>query len=217
MIGMLFASVVGIKKLEFNMNRKTLLAVTEAFVGLIATYDRSDRSDPDLNNKDQDQDQDQDQDRIERSPYSGLLLWFRDLCFELGVDLVGYDLTSVVRSISWIRENYSKIAYPRAYILKVLGDARKCEVFQKRIPVGFRSSQVSESAAAPAADSDKIFGVDRSEVLEKVAYYDARMHSLLIPKLGESIRRLYPDFSAVEGNSLGLNILTAYAIKEGLL
>lgn len=148
---------------------------------------------------DQDQDHDQDQDPRDVS----LIERFSRELDRYGIDYSRRDLHSVSRNISYYFANREKVKSPAAYLAKILAGST---VLPEKV-VGFRSQQETPKTC---------MGYPIAEVDEKVPYCDQRTFDLVIRNM-PSLARMYPDFGRIEVDPERKRIITALAMKQGVL
>lgn len=151
---------------------------------------------------DQDQDHDlnqyhhpdQDQDQITR---------FTSLCDSVGVNLKDYDIRGIDRNINWLLDNKHQIRALKPYIEKMISGC------PKKAKVGFKVPD-------EIPEDKRILGFEPELVDEKRIYLDERTYR----QVRESIpgwKTMFSTFEAVCSSEMKSRVVTAYAIKAGIL
>ena len=177
--------------------------------------DLIDRSDHDLNhNHDHDHDQDQDQDQ--KKKLSGTYEKFILLCRQYDYDYSRIDFQSQYRSIDWIVNNFGSIRDPNKYLHKCFDGAKK-----SRIGFEIESNSLVNRVANQIFDrieetNEDVYGVPNAEIMEK----QNRLTQAIYEEVKEGIKHyqdIIPTWDKVKDNSIKRKIVTAEAIKRGLL
>lgn len=179
---------------------------------IINSIEKQIRSDLNQDHLRSDQIKDQSQDAISACAHEGTAKCseydaFRVLCQENGISCDNLNLDSISRSIYWVVSNQSKILSMRNYLSKVVASAEVKPVKK----VGFEVSQVD-----PEPVDTSIMGIDVVRVDEMRPYLDERTY-LQVRESIPGYKTLFPNFDAVEGNLMKSRVVTAYAIKAGVL
>lgn len=145
-------------------------------------------------------------DQIRSDHYEGggdLQAKFEIICNKYGLDISKKDIRGIDRSINWVLQNIASIRSPRAYLEKIISGC------PSRVEVGFRPEPVKEADI-------RIMGLEPEEVESRVEYLDERTYIQIRSKI-PGWQTLFPSFEAVMSSEMKRNVVTAYAIKEGLL
>lgn len=193
--------------------------VAAAYVGLIQSFLSYDED------QDQDQNQDQikvdfDQDQIgsdedlnhdqdKKRKESDLSSWFRTLCVTHGIECEEKDFAGAERNIVWVRDHLDEIRSPRSYLSKIV---EKCPD-RKPTPVGFR---IPEKKDEPKPTTH-IYGYPIEEVEALSVHMDERIWREAIRGLPDMARVLFRNFHEVMSNPVKKRVLTAEAMKRGIL
>ena len=172
--------------------------------------DRSDH-DHDLNH-DYDHDQDQDQKKKLSGTYEKFIL----LCRQYDYDYSRIDFQSQYRSIDWIVNNFGSIRDPNKYLHKCFDGAKK-----SRIGFEIESNSLVNRVANQIFDrieetNEDVYGVPNAEIMEK----QNRLTQAIYEEVKEGIKHyqdIIPTWDKVKDNSIKRKIVTAEAIKRGLL
>lgn len=182
-----------------------LEAIRVKLDGLMRAHTYADDQDQDLDldlsKKVIDHDHDQDQDQHPRDV--SLIAKFLMELDRYGLDYTGRDLHSVSRNISYYFANREKVKNPAAYLKKILAGSA---VLPEKV-VGFRSQQTAPETC---------MGYTIAEVDQKTPYCDQRTFDLVVRNM-PSLARMYPDYSRIETDPERKRIITALAMKQGVL
>lgn len=182
-----------------------LEAIRVKLDGLMRAYAYADDQDQDLDldlsKRVTDQDHDHDQDRDPRD--DSLITKFSMELDRYGLDYSRRDLHSVSRNISYYFANREKVKSPAAYLAKILAGSA---ILPEKV-VGFRSQQDGHETC---------MGYPITEVDQKTPYCDQRTFDLVVRNM-PSLARMYPDYSRIETDPERKRIITALAMKQGVL
>lgn len=172
--------------------------------------DRSDH-DHDLNH-DHDHDHDQDQ----KKKLSGTSEKFILLCRQYDYDYSRIDFQSQYRSIDWIVNNLQSIRDPNRYLHKCFDGAKKSRIgfeIESNSLVNRVSNQIIDRIEET---NEEVYGVPNAEIMEK----QNRLTQAIYEEVKEGIKHyqdIIPTWEKVKDNSIKRKIVTAEAIKRGLL
>lgn len=172
-----------------------------------------DRSDHDLNlNHDHDHDQDQDQKKKLSGTYEKFIL----LCRQYDYDYSRIDFQSQYRNIDWIVNNLQSIRDPNRYLHKCFDGAKKSRIgfeIESNSLVNRVSNQIIDRIEET---NEEVYGVPNAEIMEK----QNRLTQAIYEEVKEGIKHyqdIIPTWDKVKDNSIKRKIVTAEAIKRGLL
>lgn len=151
---------------------------------------------------DQDQDHDlnqfhhpdQDQDQTSR---------FMALCESVGVNFKDYDIRGIDRNINWLLNNKHQIRALKPYIEKMISGC------PKKSKVGFKVPE-------EIPEDRTILGLDPELVDEKRIYLDERTYRQVRDKI-PGWKTMFSTYDAVCSSEMKSRVVTAYAIKAGIL
>lgn len=172
-----------------------------------------DRSDHDLNlNHDHDHDQDQDQKKKLSGTYEKFIL----LCRQYDYDYSRIDFQSQHRNIDWIVNNFGSIRDPNKYLHKCFDGAKKSRIGFEIVSNNSVNRVANQIFDRIEETNQDVYGVPNAEIMEK----QNRLTQAIYEEVKEGIKHyqdIIPTWDKVKDNSIKRKIVTAEAIKRGLL
>lgn len=172
-----------------------------------------DRSDHDLNlNHDHDHDQDHDQKKKLSGTYEKFIL----LCKQYDYDYSRIDFQSQYRNIDWIVNNFGSIRDPNKYLHKCFDGAKKSRIGFEIVSNNSVNRVANQIFDRIEETNEDVYGVPNAEIMEK----QNRLTQAIYEEVKEGIKHyqdIIPTWDKVKDNSIKRKIVTAEAIKRGLL
>ena len=192
------------------MSTETLRKITDWYIYAMAALIDQIRSD-------QSQEIEKDQIRSDRSesltaPVGEWRSWLLGFCSDNGISVEGKDLGDLERSVGWLRNNWEKIRNPRAYISKIISEAP-----DKLPEIVHEVYSPPEKEEESITEDTTIMGYDIDEISAAVKKITDENYPDLLNCLPQGSRRIFLDRDSVFSHDFKLNILAAYALKEGVL
>ncbi len=192
------------------MSKHTLRIVTDWYIYLIAGWIDQIRSDHNLSiEKDQIR---SDQSESSSAPVGEWRTWLLDFCSDNGISTEHKDLGDLERSVGWLRNNWDKVRNPRAYVSKIISNAP-----DKLPEIVHEVYSPPEKEEESTTEDTTIMGYDIDEISAAVKKITDENYPDLLNCLPQGSRRIFLDRDSVFSHDFKLNILAAYALKEGVL
>ncbi len=192
------------------MSKHTLRIVTDWYIYLIAGWIDQIRSDHNLSiEKDQIR---SDQSQSSSAPVGEWRTWLLDFCSDNGISTDQKDLGDLERSVDWLRKNWEKVRNPRAYISKIISNSP--DKLPEIVHEVYASPEKEEESTT---EDTSIMGYDVEEIAAAVEKITDENYPDLLNCLPQGSRRIFLDRDSVFSHDFKLNILAAYALKEGVL
>lgn len=128
---------------------------------------------------------------------------FKQICEKYGVDLEGKDIRGLERNITWVLNNIGSIRSPKAYLDKIIASCPEVK------NIGFKVPEKEP-------ESTDIMGIPKEEVEEKLEYLDEHTFNQ-VKKLIPGSDKLFKSYSDIMKSQMKQRVVTAYAIREGIL